>query len=66
MWWASDGEQTRSDEVEESAHEAALLADLYPSSMHMSMSMQRYADPTTSGTPIKSVRRLSTSTATLS
>lgn len=66
MWWASAGEQTRSDEVEESAHDTALLADLYPSSMHMSMSMPRSADLPASGTPITSARRLSTSTATLS
>lgn len=67
MWWASAGEQTRADEVEESAHDAALLADLYPSSMHMSMSMPRSADPSASGTPVTpAARRLSTSTATLS
>ncbi|KAK3375042.1 hypothetical protein B0H63DRAFT_481639 [Podospora didyma] len=30
MWWASAGEQRRSDEVDESAHDAALLADLGP------------------------------------
>ncbi|RYP58029.1 hypothetical protein DL769_009143 [Monosporascus sp. CRB-8-3] len=28
MWWASAGEQGRSDEAEEAAHDAALLADL--------------------------------------
>ena len=28
MWWASAGEQARSDEAEEAAHDASLLADL--------------------------------------
>lgn len=28
MWWASAGEQARTEEVEESAHDAALLTDL--------------------------------------
>ena len=30
MWWASAGEQERSDEAEESAHDATLLVDLAP------------------------------------
>ncbi|KAJ9151792.1 Protein LCHN [Pleurostoma richardsiae] len=30
MWWASAGEQGRSDEAEEAAHDATLLADLAP------------------------------------
>ncbi|KAH8895140.1 hypothetical protein GQ53DRAFT_716029 [Thozetella sp. PMI_491] len=30
LWWASAGEQRRGDEVEESAHDATLLADLAP------------------------------------
>lgn len=31
MWWASAGEQRRSDETEETAHDNGLLADLIPS-----------------------------------
>lgn len=31
MWWASAGEQRRSDEVDESSHDMGLLADLAPS-----------------------------------
>lgn len=65
MWWASAGEQTRSDEVEESAHDAALLAQLCPSSVRMSMSLPRSTDLPASGTPSATARRLSTSTATL-
>lgn len=35
MWWASAGEQRRSDEAEEQAHDNALIADLLPApSMH--------------------------------
>ncbi|KAI1769032.1 hypothetical protein GGR53DRAFT_274371 [Hypoxylon sp. FL1150] len=32
MWWASAGEQARSEQAEESAHDADLLADANPSS----------------------------------
>jgi hypothetical protein len=38
MWWASAGEQRRSDEHDEAVHDASLLADLAPrSSTTMSM-----------------------------
>lgn len=40
MWWASAGEQLRAEEQEESARDAALLADLAPSP-HSPMSMPR-------------------------
>lgn len=40
MWWASAGEKLRAEEQEESARDAALLADLAPSS-HSPMSMPR-------------------------
>jgi hypothetical protein len=42
MWWASAGEQRRSDEHDEAVHDASLLSDLAPRptmSMSMSMSM---------------------------
>jgi hypothetical protein len=39
MWWASAGEQARSDEHEESARDASLLADLSPPSHTPTMSM---------------------------
>ncbi|CAH0033388.1 unnamed protein product [Clonostachys rhizophaga] len=39
MWWASAGEQLRSEEQEESARDAALLADLEHPSAQNSMSM---------------------------
>lgn len=43
MWWASAGEQRRSDEAEEVAHDNSLLADLFPapSPAHPSASQQR-------------------------
>lgn len=42
MWWASAGEQIRSEEQEESARDAALLADLgHGPSMHMPQSPSR-------------------------
>lgn len=43
MWWASAGEQRRSDEAEEVAHDNSLLADLFPapSPAHPSASHQR-------------------------
>lgn len=43
MWWASAGEQIRSEEQEEAARDAALLADLGGSgpSMHMPQSPSR-------------------------
>ncbi|KAI1634833.1 hypothetical protein F4809DRAFT_616903 [Biscogniauxia mediterranea] len=47
MWWASAGEQARSDQAEESAHDSALLADLSTSSS-ISMDMPRSADLTAS------------------
>ncbi|POR34697.1 Protein LCHN [Tolypocladium paradoxum] len=40
MWWASAGEQLRSEEQEESSRDAALLADLAPAP-HTPMSMAR-------------------------
>lgn len=42
MWWASAGEQIRSEEQEESSRDAGLLADLgHGPSMHMSKSPSR-------------------------
>ncbi|KAF4981345.1 hypothetical protein FZEAL_2830 [Fusarium zealandicum] len=35
MWWASAGEQLRSEQQEEASHDASLLADFGPSSMTM-------------------------------
>ncbi|KAK8089456.1 hypothetical protein PG997_004417 [Apiospora hydei] len=46
MWWASAGEQARSNEAEELAHDAGLLADMYSPSMYMSMNLPRSADLT--------------------
>lgn len=67
MWWASAGEQARSNEAEEQAHDAGLLADMFSSpSMSMSLNMPRSADltlsSTTTTTPFGSShpRRLST------
>ncbi|KAI0389794.1 hypothetical protein F5Y17DRAFT_447427 [Xylariaceae sp. FL0594] len=39
MWWASAGEKPRSDEAEEVAQDASLLADLSGNSMGMNMSI---------------------------
>ncbi|KAK7951820.1 uncharacterized protein PG986_007548 [Apiospora aurea] len=44
MWWASAGEQARSNEAEELAHDGGLLADMYSPSMYMSMNLPRSAD----------------------
>lgn len=44
MWWASAGEQLRSEEQEESSRDAALLADLTPSPMSMPQPASR-SDP---------------------
>ncbi|KAF6807098.1 duf2347 superfamily protein [Colletotrichum musicola] len=41
MWWASAGEQARSEEQEEAAHDAALLADLGLTPHTPSMSMPK-------------------------
>lgn len=46
MWWASAGEQARSEQAEESARDAELLADLSSSSVRMEV--PRSADLTTS------------------
>lgn len=56
MWWASAGEQARSNEAEEQAHDAGLLADMFSSSsMSMSMNVPRSADLTSSSaTPFAS------------
>ncbi|KAK8147977.1 hypothetical protein G3M48_000625 [Beauveria asiatica] len=48
MWWASAGEQIRSEEQEEAAHDAALLADLGTGpSMHAPQSPSRTDAPLT-------------------
>lgn len=47
MWWASAGEQARSEQAEEGAHDAELLANLSASRMSMSMD-PRSADLSTS------------------
>ncbi|KAI1777611.1 hypothetical protein F4818DRAFT_438940 [Hypoxylon cercidicola] len=46
MWWASAGEQARSEQAEESAHDADLLADLNSPSVRMEV--PRSADLSTS------------------
>ncbi|KAK0723106.1 hypothetical protein B0T26DRAFT_705382 [Lasiosphaeria miniovina] len=45
MWWASAGEQRRSDEVDESAHDSGLLADLGPSMAMPQRKSSFSADP---------------------
>ncbi|KAH7038179.1 uncharacterized protein B0I36DRAFT_263075 [Microdochium trichocladiopsis] len=57
MWWASAGEQARSDEAEEAAQDASLLADL---SSSMSMSHPS-GDVAGSIGSLERTRRLSTS-----
>lgn len=59
MWWASAGEQLRSEEQEESTRDAALLADLTPAA-HTSMSMPQptsRADPLTDSLSSLAARR---------
>lgn len=58
MWWASAGEQARSNEAEEQAHDAGLLADMFSPSMSMSMNVPRSADPTSTMTPFGSSQQL--------
>lgn len=41
MWWASAGEQRRSDEAEETAHDNGLLADLIPANPTPAAPLQR-------------------------
>lgn len=41
MWWASAGEQLRSEQQEEAFRDAALLADLAPSPQHSPISLPR-------------------------
>ncbi|KAG6107533.1 hypothetical protein E4U31_008321 [Claviceps sp. LM219 group G6] len=41
MWWASAGEQLRSEQQEEAFQDAALLADLAPSPQHSPISLPR-------------------------
>lgn len=43
MWWASAGEQRRSDEGEEAAHDNGLLADLIPAPSPSAQPQQRRA-----------------------
>jgi hypothetical protein len=59
MWWASAGEQARSDEAEESAYDASLLANV---SSSMSMHMPRSADLNSSITSLGARRPSSTGT----
>jgi hypothetical protein len=47
MWWASAGEQGRSDEADEASRDAALLADLTPPPHTPSMSMPTPSSRTT-------------------
>ncbi|OLN83416.1 Uncharacterized protein ANR2 [Colletotrichum chlorophyti] len=52
MWWASAGEQARSEEQEEAAHDAALLADLglTPHTPSMTMPTHRHRSSVTGST----------------
>ncbi|KAI1813925.1 hypothetical protein GGS20DRAFT_551125 [Poronia punctata] len=50
MWWASAGEKPRSDEAEEVAQDAALLADLSSAPMGMNMSISSLTPRRTSTT----------------
>ncbi|KAI1344258.1 hypothetical protein F5Y15DRAFT_365972 [Xylariaceae sp. FL0016] len=60
MWWASAGEQARTEQAEEASHDSALLANLNPASMSMNMSRSVDLDASLSSlTP-----RRSTSAAT--
>ncbi|KAM7215790.1 LCHN [Rhypophila decipiens] len=45
MWWASAGEQRRSDEVDESTHDMGLLADLAPSPITMPQRKSSFSRP---------------------
>ncbi|KAK6843240.1 hypothetical protein PG987_004100 [Apiospora arundinis] len=62
MWWASAGEQTRSNEAEELAHDAGLLADMFSPSLSMSINAPRSADLAT--TPFQQQQRRLSTTAT--
>jgi hypothetical protein len=53
MWWASAGEQARSDEAEEASYDASLLVDAsYPNmTMHMSTSIGSLRRTSSTGAP---------------
>ncbi|KAF7553617.1 hypothetical protein G7Z17_g3483 [Cylindrodendrum hubeiense] len=57
MWWASAGEQLRSEEQEEASRDAALLADLGPSSMAMPRPSSRSETPSGSLSSLAATRR---------
>lgn len=65
MWWASAGEQARSEQAEESAHDADLLADLNSPSVRMEVprSAGITADLSTSIASLATPRRSSSSAA---
>ncbi|KAH8203434.1 hypothetical protein TruAng_002418 [Truncatella angustata] len=57
MWWASAGEQARSEESEEALHDASLLADISHSNMslHMSSSTGSLRRRSSTGAPTSSL-----------
>jgi hypothetical protein len=59
MWWASAGEQLRSEQQEEASRDAALLADLGPSSMSMPRPSSRSEPLSESLTSLTTPRRTS-------
>lgn len=59
MWWASAGEQLRSEQQEEASRDAALLADLGPSSMSMPRPSSRSEPLSGSLTSLTAPRRTS-------
>ncbi|KAK0629868.1 hypothetical protein B0T17DRAFT_615594 [Bombardia bombarda] len=67
MWWASAGEQRRSDEVEEQSHDTSLLADLTsPISMpqrRMSFGTQQSVEAAGGGSLVDSVSSLTAAAA---
>lgn len=60
MWWASAGEQERSDEAEESAHDATLLVDLAPPVPHQ----QQQSSLRSAGLMVDSITSLNARRAT--
>lgn len=65
MWWASAGEQRRSDEAEETAHDNGLLADLIPANPTPAVPQQRRQSGSFNVTGITSANNMGDSVTSL-
>lgn len=65
MWWASAGEQRRSDEAEETAHDNGLLADLIPANPTPAAPQQRRSSGSFNVTGVTSANGMGDSVTSL-